>query len=139
MPEVLELILKGRPMPYKRVRGHNGRFMNPKEYTDYKRRIGAEALKQSWAQNWDQAPPKGTDIYKKVYLKKARYVFSASIRRHKDTGDLSNYIKAIEDAIQDVGIIGDDKLIKHYKNCSFEKIPTKIDECIIVKLERYYV
>ena len=137
--EVLEVFINCRPMPYKRVRGYNGRFVNPINYTKFKKKIGQEIKKQAISQSWIFAPDKSSDLYKKTYLKKARYILSVEILRHKDIGDLSNYIKAIEDAMQDCHIIGDDKLIKHFKNCSFAKIPTKETEGIRIKLERFYI
>lgn len=119
--DILEFTFYGEPVPAMRPRlGRNGTYNDPK-YSDYKRAL-AEAIKAEfgfWA--WGIPPAEETTARKK-YLKNHRYALSLAVYRTNDRGDLSNFVKCVEDALQDAGVFANDSQIDSYLEPFFKTI-----------------
>jgi Holliday junction resolvase RusA-like endonuclease len=109
MKPFLKFTFQGEPVPAKRPRVTKFGTYTPKEYKDYKSDL-IEAIKKDFGfYVWD-IPEPGTKE-RTHYLKNYRYRLDLNIYTSKDSGDYDNYAKSVGDALEQAGIIGNDKQI----------------------------
>lgn len=123
---ILHLEIQGEPIPFQRPRSNNGRFFNASKYSEYKKNL-ARHFKTFWADYILPTPP-STQVpserrkFIKKYVHNKRYSLSVQVYTKRSMGDLSNYVKAIEDALQDARIIHDDIQIDSYHPPFFKEV-----------------
>ena len=105
LPKYYEIIVPGLPVTALRARSTNGgRHYTPEAYRAYKLKV-ANAIKGKFA-NEIQALAAYPERAKAV-----RYALLVLANIPKDRGDWDNYAKAVQDALQDSGLIHDDKQV----------------------------
>ena len=114
-PLTLNIGLKPKPAP--RPRG-KGPVHNPADYTAWKTAFGFLALEQTRIalRNGQPMPSAAAPVELRITLTpttvQVTIVETALTRPAKVTGDLDNYAKAISDALQDCGIILNDRQVQ---------------------------
>lgn len=103
----VEFFVPGIPRPFARPRpGRNGGWFNPKLYAAWKINVAMRARKVKAAMRSSIPPPyQVTAVFYLPKPKKPRSDAPAWPKR----SDLDNLLKGICDALQDAGIIGDDR------------------------------
>lgn len=104
-----ELIHHGNPVPFTRPRFHKGRGFNDPRYENYKKAL-AGAIYGEFFPYIQPAPEKGSPERSR-FLNFNRFNLEVKAYRAKNTGDVDNYIKTVQDALQDSGLILDDSQI----------------------------
>ena len=100
------LIFHGEPVPNFRPR-FNGKFAyNDKRYMNYKAQLAAE-IKYLFREYITRPPAPNTPA-RSQYLQANRYKLSVKAFRSCNRGDVDNFLKTIQDALQDSGLILDD-------------------------------
>jgi len=100
-----ELVINGEPVTALRARAaKDGHHYTPVQYREYKLKV-ANAIKGKFAREImaNKDDPK--------QAKQKRYALLLLIRLHRDHGDWDNYAKAIQDALQDAGLVHDDRQV----------------------------
>ena len=97
------------PVPASRPRVTQRGTFTPKRYADYKKALTLALFKEFGFWAWD-IPPVGSKERSK-WLKANRYGLQVDAFLDKDTGDWDNYGKAVSDALEQAGIIANDKQI----------------------------
>lgn len=112
--DILLYTFYGNPVPALRARAGRRNVYNPKKYTEYKGLL-AEALHAEFEDIAFNFPEAGSKDRSK-HLKNIRYELWIVARTIKDVGDGDNFLKMAADALQQAGIIANDKQIKrgHY-------------------------
>lgn len=105
-PMSISFVFPGAPVPAMRPRHSRNGTYNPKRYTAYKKAF-SEALKQKFGHLAKQVPPAGSKE-RTAYLASHRYRLIVEVHRLACRGDADNFLKTVQDAIQQAGIIGDD-------------------------------
>ena len=115
----------GNPMPRPRVARYGGIYV-ASEYMEYKTILAVLMNRERAGQDcWWMWPPSTNDKKARAkYLKDFRFRLSAVFYRTHNRGDIGNLVKAVEDALQDANIIGDDSQIDEY----FEPFGKRIDK-----------
>lgn len=111
MLEKIEFTHHGEPVPYERMNNRNIWSNRVQRYLQYKG-LMAESLKSEY-QDW-------VDDLQSVCLiarRQRRYSLSVRVYAARDAGDLDNFIKCIKDAIQDAGLVWNDRRIDHFNDC----------------------
>lgn len=101
------------PMPTPRPRAGARNVYNKTEYTEYKKAL-ATMFKSAFLDLWVEATQafKYDDKGKAAYMKANRYFMICEFFCSSPRGDADNYLKAVQDAMQDAGIIVNDKQIE---------------------------
>lgn len=100
------LTFHGEPVPFQRPR-FNGKFVfNDKRYSNYKAQLAGE-IKYQFAQ-FIQLPPPANTKERSLFLQANRYRLKVKAYRSRNTGDVDNFLKTVQDALQDSGLIFDD-------------------------------
>jgi Holliday junction resolvase RusA-like endonuclease len=109
---------KGRPVGYKSMSNRGNWHPDIKRYHAYREDLTAFIVKQIRAGEWSDwmYPPKRSDKDAwSAYLKKYRFSIFIRVYRATEVGDLTNYLKAIEDSIEQAGLIANDsKIVEHH-------------------------
>lgn len=105
----LQFTFPGNPVPAMRPRLGRHRTYNPPVYTRYKTAL-VQALKKAFGHLALDIPPTGTK-QRGHYLASHRYRLVVEVYRVARKGDADNYLKTVQDAIQQAGIIGDDSQV----------------------------
>lgn len=106
----LRVIYRKEPVPAQRPRFDSvrGRTYTPAKYDKYKRGL-AKAI-QLQAGPFIPPPAPGSKERAKE-LKQNRYFLTLMVYRKRNVGDGDNYLKSVQDALQDAGVIIDDSQI----------------------------
>lgn len=96
----------GEPVPAMRARVTQNGTYTPAKYRQYKRRL-AQAL----ASNFPHLVQALSKNERAKVLKKVSYSLDIIVCRSRATGDIDNFLKTVMDALQDSGIILNDKQI----------------------------
>jgi len=101
------------PMPTPRPRAGVKNVYNRKEYTEYKKTL-ATMFKSAFSDLWLEATHafRYDEKGKTAYVKDNRYFMICEFFCSSPRGDADNYLKAVQDAMQDAGIIVNDKQIE---------------------------
>lgn len=102
----ISFVYPGAPVPAMRPRHSQKGTYNPKQYTNYKKAL-AQAIRQKFGDLAQQVPPAGSKERSR-YLKERRFRLIVEVHRTARRGDADNFLKTVQDAIQQAGIIGDD-------------------------------
>ena len=105
----LEFTFPFAPVPASRPRVTTRGTFTPKRYRDFKKALALALFKEFGFWAWD-IPPVGHKERSK-YLKTHRYGLVVDAYLDKDTGDWDNYGKCVSDALEQAGIIANDKQI----------------------------
>lgn len=112
--QVIEYTFHGPPVPYVRMNHQNRWSDRVKNYLDYKRAF-AEALEATFLELVDKGPSTRIKKERLAWLKQHRsdrYALYYTVYEASEKADWDNYGKAISDAIQDAGLVSNDKKIK---------------------------
>ena len=110
----IEFTFHGSPVPAQRVQVGNRHGYNPAKYRKYKKAL-ADALAKAFPEFVDKGPPTSNKKERRKWLKvnkDVQYRLDYWVFIKKDLGDWDNYGKSISDAIQNAGLVPDDKKIK---------------------------
>ncbi len=101
------------PMPTPRPRAGRQNVYNKPEYTEYKKQLATQ-FKLAFQDLWMEATKafQHDDKGKAEYVKKNKYFLICEFFCTSPRGDADNYLKGVQDAMQDGGIIVDDKQIE---------------------------
>jgi Holliday junction resolvase RusA-like endonuclease len=116
----------GEPVPFQRPR-FNGKFVfNDKRYSNYKSNFSA-AIKHYFENDIKPSPKTGTKE-RALFLNQNRYRLKVKAYRSANRGDIDNFIKTVQDALQDSGLIADDAQIDKVVGTKFiDKINPRIE------------
>lgn len=109
---------EGAPVPYTRMT-RKSKWVDEaaKKYLDYKHQF-SDAIRKHFP-DWQLPPrPKHDKKADKLWLKeqkKITYGLQMDVWFSRDSGDYSNALKVLEDALQGAGVIWDDKMIKRFE------------------------
>lgn len=110
----IELTLNGNPIPASRPRlsYKTGQVYHEQKYKRFKKRL-ADAIKFRFGHLAADVPDKKESALRKKYLKHVRFGLLVIIvpESGQHRGDWDNYGKTVSDAIEDSGIIANDKQI----------------------------
>lgn len=99
--KILEMQILGEPIGYKAaIKGEHG-FYSPKSYAAFKERVCDEIIYHKLQSGFHMADSTKHD----------RYALAVVVYRSRDTGDLDNFTKPVQDCLQETGIIWNDKQI----------------------------
>lgn len=126
------------PVAATRPRICRGRAYNDEKYSEYKAWL-SQRIRQRFPHLVIKWPTneKAKAALRKAELKK-RYIISYTICIDKDTGDRDNYDKTICDAIEQAGIIANDKTIKFSSDCAVVHRPD-LEPFVSIKLDEIEV
>ena len=106
---IIEFTFGGEPVPAMRPRVAGRRAYTPPKYKKYKEAL-ANAIKKEYGYfSWDIPEPNSKERTK--YLANNRYILSVNVYRRTNRGDADNFLKSVQDALQDSGVIADDSQI----------------------------
>lgn len=109
MKPFFEFTFHGEPVPASRPRVTKFGAYNSAKYTAYKSSL-IQAIKKDFGfYTWDI--PKPGDKDRSKFLKNNRYSLTLEVFTLTDKGDFDNYAKSVSDALEQAGIIGNDKQI----------------------------
>ncbi len=97
---------QGEPVAAARARVVNRHAYTPKHYADYKKALSG-AIRQAFGHLGNAIPTPGSKPRAK-WLSAHRFRLVVEVYRSINRGDADNFLKAVQDAIQQAGIIGDD-------------------------------
>lgn len=103
-----------------RPRFNGKRAFNDPKYSAYKKGLAAGLNAVAGFFSWDFPAPASKERSK--WLQENRYQLAVQVYSSARRGDLSNFIKCIEDALQDAGVIADDVQIDGYLEPTFKTI-----------------
>jgi Holliday junction resolvase RusA-like endonuclease len=111
MGTLLEIIHYGEPVPALRARMTRGRPpYTPPKYADYKRALAA-AISRDYGHWAAEIPGQDRPKERLKFFKNNRYALMVDIYRPKRRGDVDNYLKCVQDSLQQAGVIGNDSQI----------------------------
>lgn len=103
----LHFEFQGEPIPAARVRAtKSGHVYTPAKYATYKSAL-ITALKNQFGDSIPTPPSPGSK-QRSPWLATHRYRLIVEIYRSVNRGDADNFLKTVQDAIQQAGLIGDD-------------------------------
>lgn len=103
----------GNPVPFSRPRFNGKQSFNDPKYAQYKRSLSAFINREYGYFAWDI--PKAGDKKRSKYLAANRYHLTVRAFRDENRGDVDNFLKTVQDALQDAGVIADDSQIDSIK------------------------
>ncbi len=106
----IKFTFHGEPVTALRVKNNGKHHYNPTKYTEYKKALTAALNAEFGYYGWDIPLVKERTARSK-WIKANRYRLLVSVYRLRDSGDCDNFGKVSMDAIQQAGIIADDKQI----------------------------
>ena len=112
----LEFVFEGPPVPYERMNYSNRWAERVVNYLAYKKAM-AEAIAAKYPELVLDVPPTSLPAARRKFNKTqkgVRYQLCAHVYRVADRGDLGNFMKGIEDALEDSGVIWNDKQVTRY-------------------------
>lgn len=98
------------PVPWQRARSVGKVRFNDPKYSEYKTAL-ANAIKSAFCRHVILIPKVG-DPTRKKHLNEVKYFLIQNTFISADRGDDDNYRKTLEDALQQSGLIADDKQIR---------------------------
>lgn len=107
----LEFTFSFPPVPASRPRVTTRGTFTPKRYADFKKALTLALFKEFGFWAYD-IPPVG-DKQRSKWLKANRYGLRVEAYLDKDVGDWDNHGKAVSDALEQAGIIANDKQIDY--------------------------
>lgn len=107
---MIELTMDGPPVPASRPKFYNGVAVTPKEYRQYKQAL-INALIEEYPEIRDQtlALQRLSAYHRRK--KQKRYKLTGQLWLPHDKGDWDNYGKTIGDALEQAGMLTNDRLI----------------------------
>lgn len=121
----------GNPVPFSRPRFNGKHGYNDPKYSQYKRSL-SRAINAAYGYITWGIPPAG-DKNRSKYLAANRYHLTVRAYRSENRGDVDNFVKTVQDALQDAGVIADDCQID---SISAEKFLDKANPRIEFELEK---
>lgn len=113
-----EFVFNGPPVPYTRMTRGNMWTKAPQNYLGYRNKL-ADTIRAKFPElklppRPDKTDKKGEKLWLKEQ-KKITYGLQMDVWFSRDSGDYSNALKVLEDALQGAGVIWDDKMIKRFE------------------------
>lgn len=102
-----------KPMPTRRGRNGGRHVYSDPEYKAHKAELIADLKKHFGYFCWDF--PESNTKERRKFFKENRYALALRVYTVRYVGDMDNYSKVVKDALQQAGVIPDDKLIDDYK------------------------
>lgn len=133
---LINLVLKGEPVPFQRARANGAHRYNDPKYADYKKAL-ANVIKGYYA-NLRADVIQVKEPGRREYIKQNRFGLILLVYQVKDKGDRDNYTKTVQDALQDSGVIGDDVQIDWGFEAKFVDADAPRIEMILIRSPQHW-
>ena len=108
---MIEITFTGEPVPAQRTRtAKGGHRYTPKKYKAYKSDL-INHIENKYSHLKKLVPSKENKKERTKYFKENRFYISLAVYRSKSYGDADNFLKAVQDALEQSGVIGNDSQI----------------------------